>query len=210
MREVKFDAALAISGEYIEIPVHADEAGESRRLREASRFERVTAIAAGPLQTAIASGKPALLARHLAANPGDTGTVIEMLAAGEMVEGEQMLRAINLMVGGKDEEAFETWDARKKLMEHFVARVSRGGFADSRGPRAVGANGGSRVRGALAPADPAPEPRPDVIDGSAVESDDRPRRSRVVMNNSAGPRATPGRGGTPRRSMRDPDLEDGE
>ena len=224
LREVVFDRALTVQGGYIELPIHADEAGAARGLREAARRERLVAVSAEPLRQAIASGIPGVLARHLAANPDDTAAAIEMMAGGALVEGEQMLKAISVLVGstGKDGEAFETWDARKSLMERFVSRVSSGGFAGERsltGASGRGTAGGaSRVLGTARPrADPDSDPRRraggederTVIEGAVVDADDRaPRPSRVVLPRTDAPRpAAPG-GGSPRPPARDPDSDD--
>jgi len=214
-----YDTAIAVVGDYVELPVHADEASAARSLRDAVRNERVLAVATDPLREAISSGVPGILARHLAANPTDTAEAVELLVGGEMVESEQMLNAISILVGGagKDGEAFETWDARKKLMDRFITRVSSGGGLSPGGRRsAVEGRGGdgrgaSRVRGALL-AGPAPGPgssdagserraetpaEPPIIAGSVVEAGaerdpdrdrEKGRRSRVVLPRADGPR----------------------
>lgn len=233
LHRVSYDAAIAVIGNYVELPVHADEAGAARTLRDASRTERVMAVSTGPLQVAIATGVPGVLARHLAANPGDSAAAIELIAGGEMIESEHMLKAISILVGGagKDEEAFETWDARKHLMDRFISRVSSGtgfsvggrrsavesGSGDGRGPSRVrgalpGAGAETGVRGAEKPADDRPVIAGSVVEGSAepIDGGKPVRRSRVVLPKADGPRPSPDPGTPRRRATRDPDRDDEE
>jgi hypothetical protein len=196
------DPAVQISAPSVEFPVHADEAVASgRTFRDAHRGNRITKIKVEPLRELLAGGSPDLLALHLANHPDDTGPVMEMIVAGDIVEAQNMLHAIGMIYGrgGADEEPFETREERKKLMDRFLAR------ALPAGGRYLGGSGtaagerrreGSRLRGSLSPGiDNGPA---QAIVGAVVADD---------VETPAG-RTPPSRLVLPHTSRRDPDIDD--
>ena len=204
------DRAVTVSNYHVELPVQADEAASSgRSFRETTRTLRLSEIKASQMRDLLAGGSPDLLALHLAEHPEDTGAIIEMIVAGDIAEGRNMLQAISIMYGrgGSDDEPFDSHDERRKLMDRFLARALPAGSvwdgpagpgSDRGGARSEGSRlGGSRLRGSL-----ARSPEPPIIDVSVVEpaDDESP--------GSGGREEAPGRRAGPSPARRDPDLDD--
>ena len=204
------DRAVTVSNYHVELPVQADEAASSgRSFRETTRTLRLSEIKASQMRDLLAGGSPDLLALHLAEHPEDTGAIIEMIVAGDIAEGRNMLQAISIMYGrgGSDDEPFDSHDERRKLMDRFLARALPAGSVWD-GPAGPGSDrggarpeasrlGGSRLRGSL-----ARSPEPPIIDVSVVEpaDDESP--------GSGGREESPGRRAGPSPARRDPDLDD--
>jgi hypothetical protein len=221
LAEVEGDRAMTVSNCHVELPVQADEAASSgRSFRETTRTLRLSEIKASQMRDLLAGGSPDLLALHLAEHPEDTGALIEMIVAGDIAEGRNMLQAISIMYGraGSDDEPFDSHDERRKLMDRFLTRAlpagsvweSPGGSGGDRGGARPEAPrlGGSRLRGSL-----ARSAEPPVIDVEVVDpsDDDPPGTARRPTPGSGGRVEAPGRAprDSPAPTRRDPDLGDG-